>query len=130
MEVIDNLVCESNYMKLWIGSLFSFKSLLIVSKKILPKSKYSLILIAKLSKLFGCFFAYETRHVSISALNDSQYIGISVYNVLIMCSAGAAIAFIVQDKISAFILLTLFVYACTTITLCLVFLPKVRSLVK
>lgn len=78
-----------------------------------------------IKKLFGCFFAYETRHVSISALNDSQYIGISVYNVLIMCAAGAAIAFIVHDKISAFILITLFIFACTTITLCLVFLPKV-----
>ncbi len=79
-----------------------------------------------LIKLFGCFFAYETRHVSIPALNDSKYIGISVYNVLIMCTTGAAIAFIVQDNTSVSILITVFIFSCTTITLCLVFLPKVK----
>ena len=76
-------------------------------------------------KLFGCFFAYETRNVTISALNDSKYIGISVYNVLIMCSSGAAIAFIVQNQNAALILMTLFIFFCTSITLCLVFIPKV-----
>ncbi len=75
--------------------------------------------------MFGCFFAYETRNVTISALNDSKYIGISVYNVLIMCSSGAAIAFIVQNQNAALILITLFIFFCTSITLCLVFLPKV-----
>lgn len=100
---VDNFVCESKYFKIWIGALFSFKSLLI---------------------LFGCFFAYETRHVTIAALNDSKYIGISVYNVLIMCSTGAAIAFIVQDNNSVSILITVFVFSCTTITLCLVFFAK------
>ena len=62
--------------------------------------------------------------MKIAALNDSKYIGISVYNVLIMCSTGAAIAFIVDKKDAAFILITLFIFACTSITLCLVFLPK------
>ena len=64
--------------------------------------------------------------MKIAALNDSKYIGISVYNVLIMCSTGAAIAFVVDSKNAAFILITLFIFACTTITLCLVFLPKVH----
>lgn len=59
------------------------------------------------------------------ALNDSKYIGICVYNVLIMCSAGASIAFIVESKRSAYLLITLFIFVCTMITLCLVFLPKV-----
>ena len=31
---------------------------------------------------FGIFLAWETRHVSIPALNDSKYIGMSVYNVV------------------------------------------------
>lgn len=104
IKIIDSLVCESSHIKIWIASLFSYKSLLI---------------------LFGCFFAYETRNVTISALNDSKYIGISVYNVLIMCSSGAAIAFIVQNQNAALILMTLFIFFCTSITLCLVFIPKV-----
>jgi gamma-aminobutyric acid type B receptor len=100
----ENLTCESDYMKIWLATLFSFKSILII---------------------FGCFFAYETRNVTISALNDSKYIGMSVYNVLIMCSSGAAIAFIVHAKTAAFILITSFIFACTSITLVLVFLPKI-----
>ncbi len=31
--LIDSLVCESNHIKIWIASLFSYKSLLIVSFK-------------------------------------------------------------------------------------------------
>ena len=42
-----------------------------------------------------------------------------------MCSSGAAIAFIVQNQNAALILITLFIFFCTSITLCLVFLPKV-----
>jgi len=33
-------------------------------------------------QVFGCFLAWETRNVSIAALNDSKYIGLSVYNVV------------------------------------------------
>ncbi|CAF0720835.1 unnamed protein product [Brachionus calyciflorus] len=109
MFFVENFVCESNYMKIWLAGLFSYKSFLII---------------------FGCFFAYETRHVTIAALNDSKYIGISVYNVLIMCTAGSAISFIVHNKNSSFILITLFIFACTTITLCLVFIPKVIQVKK
>ena len=42
-----------------------------------------------------------------------------------MCSSGAAIAFIVQNQNAALILITLFIFFCTSITLCLVFLPKI-----
>lgn len=45
-------------------------------------------------QVFGAFLAWETRHVSIPALNDSQHIGLSVYNVLIMCIMGAAITLV------------------------------------
>jgi hypothetical protein len=42
-----------------------------------------------------------------------------------MCSSGAAIAFIVQNQNAVLILMTMFIFFCTSITLCLVFLPKV-----
>jgi gamma-aminobutyric acid type B receptor len=42
-------------------------------------------------KVFGAFLAWETRNVQIPALNDSKYVGMSVYNVFIMCILGAAI---------------------------------------
>lgn len=77
-------------------------------------------------QVFGCFLAWETRHVSIPALNDSKYIGMSVYNVVIMCVSGAAISFLIHDQQTAgFLIIALLILACTTITLALVFVPKV-----
>ena len=47
--------CESGSMNYWLGALYAFKGLLL---------------------LFGMFLAWETRHVTIPALNDSKYIGV------------------------------------------------------
>jgi hypothetical protein len=44
--------------------------------------------------VFGAFLAWETRNVQIPALNDSKYVGMSVYNVFIMCILGAAIRWV------------------------------------
>uniref|UniRef100_A0A1I8GUJ6 G_PROTEIN_RECEP_F3_4 domain-containing protein n=1 Tax=Macrostomum lignano TaxID=282301 RepID=A0A1I8GUJ6_9PLAT len=101
-------VCESHRLTLWLGLLFAYKGLLLV---------------------VGCFFAWETRHVSIPALNDSKYIGMSVYNVLVMCIAGAAVSFALKDNNSAsFIILSTLIFFSTTITLGLVFFPKLIEL--
>ncbi|CAC5408731.1 GABBR [Mytilus coruscus] len=81
------------------------------------------------SYVFGCFLAWDTRHVTISALNDSKYIGMSVYNVVMMCLSGAAISFVINDKPNPeFIIISLLIIFCTTITLCLVFVPKIVEL--
>lgn len=79
-------------------------------------------------QLFGCFLAWETRNVSIPALNDSKYIGMSVYNVGIMCIIGAAVSFLTRDQPNVqFCIVALVIIFCSTITLCLVFVPKVCS---
>ncbi|CAE1155054.1 GABBR [Acanthosepion pharaonis] len=99
--------CASEYMTIWMGLIYAYKGLLLV---------------------IGCFLAWETRHVSIPALNDSKYIGMSVYNVVIMCTCGAAVSIIIKDQpTSAFIIIGLFIIFSTTITLCLLFVPKVSS---
>lgn len=55
-----------------------------------------------------------------------QYVGMSVYNVVIMCSIGAAISFVLRDhQDAAFIIISVFIIFCSTTTLCLVFVPKV-----
>ena len=41
---------------------------------ILEKNAHDL----NINKFFGCFFAYETRNVQISALNDSKYISLFI----------------------------------------------------
>ncbi|KAL1456576.1 hypothetical protein WDU94_001297 [Cyamophila willieti] len=79
--------------------------------------------------MFGAFLAWETRHVSIPALNDSKYVGMSVYNVVLMCIMGAAISFVISDKQDAsFVIISLFILFCTTTTLLLVFVPKIVEL--
>ena len=77
-------------------------------------------------QLFGAFLAWETRQVQIPALNDSKYVGMSLYNVGIMCVLGVAVNFVLQDHQNAsFIIISIFIIFCTTGTLCLVFVPKV-----
>jgi len=74
----------------------------------------------------GCFLAWETRNVSITALNDSKYIGMSVYNVVITCVAGVPVTFLVTDRPdAAYLVIAFFILYSTTVTLCLVFGPKV-----
>lgn len=51
-----------------------------------------------------------------------------MYNVVIMCVMGAAIAIVLSDrKDASFILISVFIIFCTTATLCLVFVPKVSD---
>lgn len=79
-----------------------------------------------LFQLFGAFLAWETRNVQIPALNDSKYVGMSVYNVTIMCVLGVAISAVLNEqKNASFLLISVFIIFCTTGTLCLVFVPKV-----
>lgn len=64
--------------------------------------------------------------MSIAALNDSKYIGMSVYCVVITCVAGVPVTFLVGDRPdAAYVIIALFVIFATTVTLCLVFGPKV-----
>ncbi|XP_037074504.1 gamma-aminobutyric acid type B receptor subunit 2-like, partial [Pollicipes pollicipes] len=106
----ENEYCKSNKMTVFVGCIYAYKGLLMI---------------------FGCFLAWETRHVNIAALNDSKYIGMSVYNVVIMCVIGVAISFVLSDDQDAsFIIISIFILFCTTGTLCLVFVPKLIELKK
>ena len=60
-------------------------------------------------------------------LTLGQYVGMSVYNVMIMCVLGVAISAVLSEqRNSSFVLISVFIIFCTTLTLCLVFVPKVR----
>ena len=55
--------------------------------------------------------------------------GISVYNVVILCMVGVPIALIMKDQVdAAYALISLFIFFATTLTTCLVFVPKVGNL--
>ncbi|XP_074026601.1 gamma-aminobutyric acid type B receptor subunit 2 isoform X2 [Leptinotarsa decemlineata] len=104
----ENEYCASEHQTLFVGSIYAYKGLLMI---------------------FGAFLAWETRHVSIPALNDSRHVGLSVYNVAIMCICGAAVALVLVDHQDAmFLIIGVFVMFCTTATLWLVFVPKMLEL--
>lgn len=96
--------CDCQHKAIWFGVLFATKGLLL---------------------LFGVFLAWETRHVKIPALNDSRYVGMSVYNVVILSVVGVPAALMIEHAQDAsFALTAFFVIFSTTVTLCLVFVPK------
>lgn len=73
--------------------------------------------------------AWETRHVKVPALNDSQYIGMSVYNVVITSIIVVALANIIPaDRYTlTFVLVSTLIFVSTTTTLCILFVPKVST---
>ncbi|XP_077997881.1 gamma-aminobutyric acid type B receptor subunit 2-like [Glandiceps talaboti] len=99
--------CESSYMSYWLGVIYSIKVLLLV---------------------FGVFLAWETRKVSIPALNDSRYIGMCIYNIVILSTLGAPIAYVLRYQPGvAYAITSVLVILGTTVTLCLLFLPKLMA---
>lgn len=73
--------------------------------------------------------AWETRHVKIPALNDSQYIGVSVYSVVITSGIVVVLANLISERVTlAFITITALILTSTTATLCLLFIPKLHDI--
>ncbi|XP_041469544.1 uncharacterized protein LOC121419238 isoform X1 [Lytechinus variegatus] len=102
--------CHSTYQTYWLVVMYIYKGILL---------------------LFGTFLAWETRKVKIPALNDSKLIGISVYNVFILCAIGVGVSYALRTEPAAlFIFLSFVVLFCTTITLGVVFVPKIISVYK
>ncbi|XP_072015945.1 gamma-aminobutyric acid type B receptor subunit 1-like [Amphiura filiformis] len=102
--------CSSEFYIYWMVPLFGYKIILLV---------------------FGAFLAWEVRKVKVSALNDSKLIGISVYNVVVLCTIGVSVSFVISnDPATLYTFTSLVVLFCTTITLLIVFIPKVVSVYK
>ncbi|XP_043240251.1 gamma-aminobutyric acid type B receptor subunit 2-like [Amphibalanus amphitrite] len=101
-------VCHSQHEHKWLGALYVYKGLLLT---------------------VAVYMAWETRGVKIPALNDSRYIGLSVYNVVITSVIVVTMANAVWDRVTlAFVLIASLIIMSTTTTLCLLFLPKCRML--
>ncbi|XP_072016481.1 gamma-aminobutyric acid type B receptor subunit 2-like [Amphiura filiformis] len=102
--------CSCKHQIYWLATLYSYKALLLI---------------------FGAFLAWETRQVTISALNDSKLIGISVYNVIVLCTIGVSVSFVINnDPAILYIFTSCVLLFCTTITLIIVFVPKIISVYK
>ena len=66
--------------------------------------------------------------MTIPALNDSRYIGMSVYNVVILSAIGVTVTMVLRGTIHnvlLYVLVSAVVLLSTTVTLTMVFAPKV-----
>ncbi|XP_072048873.1 gamma-aminobutyric acid type B receptor subunit 1-like [Amphiura filiformis] len=98
--------CQTTYNKyLWVTIIFVWKGLQLV---------------------YGAKLAWETRKVSVPELNDSKYIGLAIYNVAIPTAIVGPLAnFLGGMPALSYILNSSCIIFCTTVTSCLIFLPKV-----
>ncbi|CAF3027781.1 unnamed protein product [Rotaria sp. Silwood2] len=102
--------CRSNRRPIWITMLSIYKGVLMVA---------------------GSRFAWATRNVRITALNDSAYVGMSLYNVVLLSITTAVVGYFLRDQHErSYIITSVFILLCVTITLCLVFVPKVLEVAK
>ncbi|XP_022239311.1 gamma-aminobutyric acid type B receptor subunit 1-like isoform X2 [Limulus polyphemus] len=102
--------CESENNAIWLGLMYGYKGLLLI---------------------FGIFLAYETRSVKIKQLNDSRLVGMSIYNVVVLCLITAPVTLVIssqQDATFAFVALA--IIFCSFLSMALVFVPKIIELVR
>ncbi|XP_059142328.1 gamma-aminobutyric acid type B receptor subunit 2-like [Physella acuta] len=99
--------CSHEFEVYWYMAEYIYKGLLLV---------------------FGAFLAWETRMVTIPALNDSKLIGFCIYNIAIVCAFVVPVTYVLgqERKTLTFILVAVFVSLCTSLVLCILFIPKVR----
>ncbi|KAF4520555.1 hypothetical protein B566_EDAN008754 [Ephemera danica] len=111
-------VCRSQNTHGWLGALYVYKGLLLI---------------------VGVYMAWETSvcssfadeftRVKIPALNDSQYIGMSVYSVVITSGIVVVLANLISERATlAFVTITTLIFISTTTTLCLLFVPKIHTI--
>lgn len=76
--------------------------------------------------VFGLFLAYETRSMKVKQINDSRYVGMSIYNVVVLCLITAPVAMVIASQQDAsFVFMSLAVIFCCFLSMLLIFVPKV-----
>ncbi|XP_022083809.1 gamma-aminobutyric acid type B receptor subunit 2-like [Acanthaster planci] len=99
------VICTSNNNTIWTLIIVIYKAFVVV---------------------FGAFLAWSTRNVKVSGLNDSHYVGLSIYNTVICCVVAAALSFFNASSPGVtFALVSGFMLFCITLSLCMLLFPKV-----
>lgn len=110
------------YVPYYIPFIYTFE---IHFKKFLPGLVYGF---KGLILVFGLFLAYETRSIKVKQINDSRYVGMSIYNVVVLCLITAPVGMVIasqQDASFAFVALA--VIFCCFLSMLLIFVPKVST---
>lgn len=102
--------CESENNAIWLGVIYGYKGLLLI---------------------FGIFLAYETRSVKVKQLNDSRLVGMSIYNVVVLCLITAPVTLVISSQTDAtFAFVALAIIVCCFLSMALIFVPKIIELVR
>ncbi|XP_076653865.1 gamma-aminobutyric acid type B receptor subunit 1 isoform X2 [Halictus rubicundus] len=102
--------CESAHNNVWLGLVYSYKGIILV---------------------FGLFLAYETRSIKVKQINDSRYVGMSIYNVVVLCLITAPVTMVIasqQDASFAFVALA--IIFCCFLSMALIFVPKMIEVIR
>ena len=100
--------CSSEYQTTWLYVLLGYKLLLVV---------------------IGCYIAWVTHKVKVCYLNDTRAVGLSVYNIALFSIVGLPLYFLIDGHVNTLVAcLSLFILIPTTVSLCLLFVPKVGIL--
>ncbi|XP_044727882.1 gamma-aminobutyric acid type B receptor subunit 1 isoform X3 [Chrysoperla carnea] len=102
--------CESHHNTVWLGVIYGYKGLVLV---------------------FGLFLAYETRSIKVKQINDSRYVGMSIYNVVVLCLITCPVTMVIasqQDASYAFVALA--IIFCCFLSMALIFVPKVIEVIR
>ncbi|XP_035429605.1 gamma-aminobutyric acid type B receptor subunit 1 isoform X2 [Spodoptera frugiperda] len=102
--------CESKHNTVWLGVMYGYKGLVLV---------------------FGLFLAYETRSVKVRQINDSRYVGMSIYNVVVLCLITAPVTLVIaSQQDAAFAFVSLAIVFCCFLSMALIFIPKVIEVIR
>lgn len=98
--------CDANMM--WYGIIFGWKGLLMI---------------------FGLFLAYETRSAKVKQINDARFVGMSVYNVVILCTITGPVSLVISNQVNAhFAFIAFTIFFCCFMSMALVFIPKISEI--
>uniref|UniRef100_A0A1A9ZMX7 G-protein coupled receptors family 3 profile domain-containing protein n=1 Tax=Glossina pallidipes TaxID=7398 RepID=A0A1A9ZMX7_GLOPL len=77
------------------------------------------------------WLAYETRSIKVKQINDSRYVGMSIYNVVVLCLITAPVGMVIASQQDAsFVFVALAVIFCCFLSMLLIFVPKVIEIIR
>ncbi|CAG0888622.1 unnamed protein product [Cyprideis torosa] len=102
--------CVSVNNDIWLGVLYAYKGLLLI---------------------FGLFLSYETRSVKLKLVNDSRFVGMAIYNVVVLCGITAPVSLVIASQPDAsFAFVNFSTIFCCLISMGLIFTPKIVEIIR
>jgi len=98
--------CDSNYQEVWMTALTMYKIILM---------------------MYGIYLAWIIRNVNVPSMNDSKYLLLSTYAIIVCGLGSMTLSELLKDwpdVVQVFFTLGILLATCTT--QCLVFIPKVN----